>query len=107
MTQFTKENLVIGSEFVQYRDAEGKIHFVARCKYGRGKGSFITFLKKNFTVEEYFDRLNAGEYPLPILESKGYVLPHIKKWLKEAGLPETREGYEIFVARNVAKRVGI
>lgn len=99
MTQFTKDNLDIDSEFIHYRDLDGKRHFIARCKYGRSKGSFVTFLKKNFTVEEYLTRLNSGEYPLPILESKGYLQPHIKKWLRDAGLPETREGYEIFKGR--------
>ena len=65
--------------------------FVARFKRG-GRGSFLTFLCKNFTVEEYFARLEAGEAPLTILESKGYVLPHVRKWLREEGYPETAEG---------------
>mgnify|MGYP003340300401 CR=1 FL=1 len=55
-----------------YAMYQGK--FVARFKRG-GRGSFLSFLCKNFTVEEYFSRLNSGENPLDILESKGYILP--------------------------------
>jgi hypothetical protein len=49
--------------------------FVARFKYGRGsKARFLTFLINNFTVEEYFGRLEDDrETPAGILESKGYV----------------------------------
>lgn len=68
----------------------GKAKFVARFRTG-GVGSFVTFLIKNFTVEEYFGRLDAGESPLEVAESKGYMLPHIKKWLKEAGLPISKD----------------
>jgi hypothetical protein len=58
MTAFIKDNFY-GSEYVDY-NIDGKSKFVARFKYKRGsKGSFITFLIKNFTVEEYFGRLDA------------------------------------------------
>ena len=48
--------------------------FVARFKYNKSrKGRFLTFLIKNFTPEEYFERLEKnGESPLEILESKGF-----------------------------------
>ena len=93
MTAFIKDNFY-GSEYVDY-NIDGKSKFVARFKYKRGsKGSFITFLIKNFTVEEYFGRLDAGEAPLTILQSKGYLQPHIKKWLKEGGYPVTQEGFK-------------
>jgi hypothetical protein len=71
MTAFIKTEFS-GSEVVSYG---GK--FVARFKRG-GKASFLTFLTKNFTVEEYFGRLAAGELPLRIVESKGYILPRLK-----------------------------
>lgn len=85
MTKFVKSEFSSG-EYVTYGSK-----FVARFKRG-GRGSFLTFLCKNFTIEEYFARLEAGEAPLTILESKGYVLPHVRKWLREEGYPETAEG---------------
>ena len=92
MTNFVKANFS-GTESVNYN---GK--FVARFKYAKaGRGSFITFLCKNFTVEEYFSRIDAGEPPLKIAESKGYLLPHIKKWLKEGGYEVSRAGFDKFV----------
>jgi hypothetical protein len=94
MTKFVKSEFTPG----EYAAYGGK--FVARFKRG-GRGSFLTFLCKNFTVEEYFSRLDAGEMPLKILESKGYILPHIKKYLKEGGYPVTPEGYQNFLAARV------
>ena len=100
MTTFIKSEFY-GSEYLSY---QGK--FVARFKYQRGsKASFITFLIKNFTVEEYFARLDNREAPLEILRSKGYLQPHIKKWLKEAGYPVTQEGYKQFIAAQVQTRL--
>lgn len=89
MSKFVK------SEFTPGECASYGGKFVARFKRG-GRGSFLTFLCKHFTVEEYFSRLDAGEPPLKILESKGYILPHIQRWLKQDGYPVTREGYEQF-----------
>ena len=99
MTSFKKENFRKDGMYLSYvldetsefydpqENYRGK--FVARFKYQRGAaGTFQTFLIKNFTVEEYFDRLTAGEAPLTILESKGYILPPIKR----RGYPVTPEG---------------
>lgn len=78
-----------GSEYVTYNSK-----FVARFKYSKsGKGSFLTFLTKNFTVDEYFARLATGEAPLTILSSAGYLQPHVKKMLKEQGYPVTVAGF--------------
>lgn len=104
MTKFTKENLVVDSEHIHYRDESNTLHFIARCKYGRGKSSFVTFLKKNFTPTEYLARIASGEYPLPILQSKGYIQPHVIKMLKEQNLPLTKEGFATLVQRN-SKRI--
>lgn len=99
MTAFVKANFVNSGGYVTY---EGK--FVARFKYARaGAGSFITFLIKNFTQEEYFEAIQHAS-PLPVLEAKGYLLPHIKKWLIADGLPPTREGYEIYRSRRSSLR---
>jgi hypothetical protein len=77
------------------REGMAKPAFIARFKYAQtsSRGPWVTFLIKNFTVEEYLGRMAAGETPLAIMESKGFVLSHIKKWLKEAGYPQTQEGY--------------
>ena len=103
MTKFIKDSFY-GTEYVNYIMPGGTVKFVARFKYVRGsKASFLTFLTKNFTVEEYFGRLDKGESPLPILQSKGYMQPHVKKMLKAQGYPVTQEGFELLVQANVAK----
>lgn len=96
MTAFTTQNLTLDGAYIIFA---GKA--VARCKMG-GAAGFASFMRKHFTVEEYFALADGGMAPLTILETKGYMLPHIKKWLKEAGLPTTREGYEEFVRRQIA-----
>ena len=96
MTKFTKENLIKEGKYLFYQPAGGTYKdrkFVARFRTA-GVGSFATCLRKNFTVEEYFDRMDAGESPLPIAQSKGYLLPHIKRWLKKDGYPTTKAGYD-------------
>lgn len=92
MTKFVKSQFVNSSGYVTYNN-----QFILRDKYNKSTGGKITFIIKNFEVEEYLGRLGAGESPLTILESKGYLLPHIKKWLKEAGLPVTIEGKKMLV----------
>jgi hypothetical protein len=97
MTKFTKQNLIKDGPYIHYRPEGGTYKdekFVARFKRVAGAGSFMTCLRKNFTVEEYFTRLDAGEGPLPIAKSKGYLLPHIKRWLKNDGYPVNTAGYE-------------
>ena len=104
MTKFIKDNFY-GTEYVYYKNpVDGTNKFVARFKYSRGtKASFLTFLTKNFTVEEYFDRLENVEAPLEIVGSKGFIQPHIKKQLKLLGYPVTNAGFEQLVQDNVAK----
>ena len=103
MTGFIKENFCGSGAWVNYDVGDTRSKFVARFKYQRGgKSSFITFLCKNFTVEEYFSRLEAGEPPLQIVGSKGYLLPHIKRLLKQEGYPVSREGMDMFVQRQLA-----
>ena len=110
MTQFSNENLIDSNGWVLYAPqgwatphAERK--FVANfSKRGGGKATFMKFLIKNFTVEEYFEMLDANISPLKIVETKGYVLPHIKKWLKERGLPQTQAGLTMMIQQNMAAR---
>ena len=54
----------------------------------------VRFLINHFTVEEYFDRIANNEMPNDILRSKGYLLLHIRQWLKRDGYPQNVEGYE-------------
>jgi hypothetical protein len=95
MTAFIKTEFS-GSEYINYG---GK--FVARFKRG-GKASFLSFLTKNFSVEEYFGRLDAGESPLKILESRGYLLPHIKKYLKQNGYEVSKVGFDKYIQEQIA-----
>lgn len=108
MTAFTKENILKDGIYLYYGEngfntpwADRK--FIARFKYGGGSGSFATFLRKNFTVEEYFARYDNREGPLSILESKGYIQPHVKKWLKRDGFPVTPEGKKAWLAQQVER----
>ena len=65
MTPFTKENLIMDGEYVMYKAVGQAPRFVARFKYVRGeKAHFVAFLKKNFTVEEYFAQVDAKVSPL-------------------------------------------
>jgi len=104
MTKFTKENLLSDGMYVHYcpdgfRTTYAERKFVARFKtMKRNLKPFCTFLRKNFTVEEYFARIDAGENPTPILESKGYVPSHIKAQLRKAGYPTTSAGYKAWWA---------
>lgn len=96
MTAFVKSEFTTG-EYAKYGG-----RFVARFKRG-GRASFLSFLCKNFTVEEYFSRLDAGEAPLTILESRGYLLPHVVRMLKEAGYEPTVAGKEKMITDNILR----
>jgi hypothetical protein len=88
------------AEYIKYN---GK--FVARFKYQKSAmGSFIKFLRENFTVEEYFGRMEAGEPPLKIVQSKGYLLPHVRRILRQHGYPETVEGFNGYIKDMARKR---
>ena len=97
MTQFNKSLFHISSGYATYQHK-----FVARFKYQAGSArGFVSFVAKNFTVEEYFGRLDAGEAPLTIAESRGYMLPHIKKILKTAGYEVSRQGFDKYIKDQV------
>jgi hypothetical protein len=101
MTKFAKTDFNNNGGYVTYGTDR---KFVARFKYAKaGAGSFIAFLIKNFTVEEYFAQLEAGIAPLKIVEEKGYLLPHIKTWLKRDGYEVSKAGYEQYITDRVAK----
>jgi len=102
--KFTKDNLQIkkgdNCNYIFYEsdnpNFQPKFSFVARLKYGAKTSapSFRKFLIDHFTVEEYFERITNNEMPLDILKSKGYLLLHIRQWLKRDGYPQTVEGYQ-------------
>lgn len=72
--------------------------FVARFKYGKkDKPGFVKFLKNNFNVTEYMDRLSAGEAPAKILESKGYISKTITDIITRYGFEPTQAGFEQYV----------
>lgn len=92
---FTKENLYSSAGWIQVQIYNGKTYeykFVARCRNQKHAGPFKTFLKKNFTVEEYFEAYDLGTPPLLILQSKGYISPNMRKVLRKAGYSATPEG---------------
>lgn len=90
MAEFEKNKFRQAAAYVYYNG-----ELIARFKYQKSAiGSFIKFLREHFTVEEYFARLEAGETPLKIASSKGYLLPVIRRKLREAGYDDTMEGYE-------------
>jgi hypothetical protein len=103
MTAFDPLKFNLFGEWLTY---EGR--FVARFKYRpRSAPSFRSFLAVNFTVEEYFGRLDAGELPIRILESKGYVQPHVKRLLRESGLPPTPAGKQEYLRMQELKRTSV
>lgn len=83
MAKFTKENILSDGMYVYY--AKDGIQtpwqerkFIARFKH-RGpvtKGKFLKSLMKNYTVEDYFAKMEAGKPPLRILEDDGHLTFH-------------------------------
>jgi hypothetical protein len=104
MTKFNRKEFKV--------DCGGYVHyqgvFVARFKYMKGNArSFISFLVKNFSVEEYFTYRGLGFSPVEIAEHKGFILAHIKRWLKSGGYPLTREGYAQWRKDNEKYRINV
>lgn len=80
--------------------------FVARFKYLRnGMGDFKKFLVTNFTPDEYFALLEKRDTPIGILQTKGYVQPHIRKELERQGYPVNLEGFRQMMLDSSQRRV--
>lgn len=95
-TRFTKENLIKrGGGYVVYVTPENPHgEFVARFKPGMGgPGTFMTHLRKHWTVEEYFARLEAGMTPIAITALTGFLTNNKKRFLKDQGYAPTIAGY--------------
>ena len=80
MTKFTNENLSYHGGYLHYQPYADNYYegrkFVARFKH-RGKvtkGKFVAVLKKYYTVESYFAKLDAGRAPLQILQDDGLLI---------------------------------
>lgn len=79
--------------------------FVARFKYLRkSMGDFKKFLVANFSPDEYFGLLENGELPLPILQTKGYVQPHIREELERQGYAVNLEGFRQMMRDSAQRR---
>ena len=108
MTKFIKEQFNWDGEYLSYNMAglpNGQTRkFVARFKRNKGdRAHFVSFLIKNFSVEEYFRDYDAGGTPVGIMEQKGYVSKTIQKNLKLMGYAPTREGFKAYIDSQVAK----
>jgi hypothetical protein len=113
MTKFAKDLFSVHGGFIHYGTGFGADRkFVARTRLRGEAPSFISFLIKNFTVEEYFAAMDENEKktgadrkgPLTILMDKGYLQPHIKRWLREANLPLTQAGFRTMIDNQRAAR---
>ena len=92
LRDFEKQHFTYHEGFLHYRH-NVELHFIGRFKYV-GKASamkFANFLRKNFSIEEYTTRMDAGESPLKILESKGYCSPQMARLAKRWGYAPTLE----------------
>lgn len=98
MTDWIKKDFSNNSGYLTY---QGK--FVARFKYNKKSvNDFKKFLIANFSTEEYFSRIQK-EAPLEILESKGYLLPLIRKCLEENNMLPTVENWKLYIQKQISK----
>lgn len=94
MANFNKNNFNYSGGYLTYNVGtleKPKYVFIARFRNG-SRSSFISFLIKNFSVQDYLSRLDNREAPLEILNSAGYISPNVRKVLKSYRLPATQEG---------------
>ena len=80
-TYFQKEQFSWDGMYLTYGENRD---FIARFKYGRKPyKTWINFLVKHFTVEEYLNRIDHKNPnhvgPLTALESKGFISPNRKR----------------------------
>ncbi len=98
MAKFIKSEFHYHGGFLTYNQK-----VVARFKYTpRDKGPFVTFLVKNFTVEEYF-KLCETLPPSKVLATKGYISSTVKSMLKERGYPQTQDGLDKYLDDQATK----
>lgn len=108
MTKFVKAEFNFDGEYLTYNMAglpNGQTRrFVARFKRNKGdRAGFMSFLMKNFSVEEYFREYDAGGTPFGLMENKGYVSNTVKKILKSTGYEPTQAGFKAYIESRMAK----
>ena len=104
MTKFNKEQFSYSGGYLTYTMGDER-RFVARFKYSSSqKASFMSFLIRNFSVEEYFGMIDGGAAPLTVLETKGFVQPHVKLLLKANGYEVSQAGLKQYINNQVAGR---
>lgn len=105
MTKFIKAQFEYHGGYLHYNTDAGERKFVARFKHcPRDRAGFVSFLIKNFTVEQYFNGLDLeNKTPVKILEERGYVSATVKKLLRQSGYPETFEGRDAMINARVKK----
>jgi hypothetical protein len=98
MTKFVKERFNFHGGYLSY-DRK----FVARFKYNRnGWGAFRTFLIKNFTVEEYFEKLKDST-PVQVMKSKGFVTYVERSACRKYSLKPNRANAKIAMEKELAQ----
>jgi len=94
MEYFRKSHFTYSGGYLGYIRQDGSHVFIARFKrVADSKGPWITALVKSWTVDEYLEAVKASS-PLRAMETKGFMLTHIKRRLRERGYPVTRSGFE-------------
>lgn len=94
-TTWNKDLFNYYSGYLTYGKGVFQSKFVARFKYtGRDQAGFRKFLIANFTPDEYFSRREAGETPVDILQSKGYISTTVKSLLKQLGYSPDQTGLQ-------------
>jgi len=95
--RFDKECFKFDGEYLSYNTK-----FVARFKRNKcDRSGFVKFLTKNFTVEEYFDKV-INTAPFTLLETKGYVSKTAADILIRSGYLPTPEGMKSMLSEIIA-----
>ena len=99
MSTFNKDLFKWDGLFLLYCNV-GNTRVVARFKRQKSEQTnFRKFLTDNFTVDEYFSKLDAGMSPSKILEEKGYIANYLKKMLKEMGFSADLAGRKQYIQK--------
>ena len=89
---FTQDNFCNNGGYLTYQHGNEN-HFIGRFKYG-GLGHFKKFLMKNFEVQEYLDRLEAGETPDRTTTQQKAFMGELKGYAKDQKVMYTRNGFD-------------
>ena len=101
MEHFRKSHFTYSGGYLGYIRQDGSHVFIARLKRAAdSKGPWITALIKSWTVDEYLAAVEAST-PLKAMETKGFMLTHIKRRLRERGYPTTRSGFEQMITDQI------